>query len=149
MGIPLASGWALPFSPDGPPAAPPPRGISGNVWRYLWLSSLGRGCSWNLRRGQGAATQPSVPRLVSQQRMSTGLSLGDNIVVSGRGDSGGEEVAGIRGVSCRVDRTDNDKGLVEEELDRGPLSRDLSDGEIWGGSLGRGRQVQRQVGKDF
>lgn len=42
-----------------------------------------------------------------------------------------------------------DKGLVEEELDRGPLSRDLSDGEIWGGSLGRGRQVQRQVGKDF
>ena len=42
-----------------------------------------------------------------------------------------------------------DKGLVEEELERGPLSRDLSDGEIWGGSLGRGRQVQRQVGKDF
>ena len=63
MGIPPASGWALPLSPHRPPAAPPPRGISGNVWRCLWLSSLGRGCSWNLRRGQGAATQPSVPRL--------------------------------------------------------------------------------------
>lgn len=54
---------------------------------------------------RGAATQPSVPRLVSPQRMFTGLSLGDNIVVSGRGDSGGEEVASIRVVSCRVDRT--------------------------------------------
>ena len=46
-----------------------------------------------------------MPRLVSPQRMFTGLSLGDNIVVSGRGDSGGEEVARIRVVSCRVDRT--------------------------------------------
>ena len=54
---------------------------------------------------RGAAIQPSVPRLVSQQRISTGLSLEDNIVVSGRGDSRGEEVAGIGGMSSRVDRT--------------------------------------------
>ena len=139
MGTPLASGRALPLSPHRPPAAPPPRGISGNVWRCLWLSSLGRGCSWNLRRrGQGSChTALSAQAGLTTENIHGAESGGQHSSEWPGGQPRGRGGRDRRDVlQSGQDRmmSDGDKGLVEKELDRGPLSRYLSDG----GDLGRG-----------